>query len=152
MAIDLQRLGQDLWLLEPVDRADDRTSPADLKLRLRQGVDIGVVSGVENLQQALILRLLTPRGALEPLGHPSYGSRLHTLIGEPNTERNRNRAKLFVLEALAQEPRLGEVLSISVTTDRRRSPTRIDVTLSAKVTETGEVLNLVFPFFLEVAS
>lgn len=147
MALDLQRLGQDLWLLEPVDRADDRNSPADLKLRLRQGVDLGVLCGVQNIQQALIMRLLTPQGALEPLGHPEYGSRLFTLLGEPNTERNRNRARLFVLEALAQEPRIGEVLSLTVTTNRRAAPTGIDISVTARVAETGEILNLVFPFF-----
>ena len=148
MNIEPKRLGSDLWLFDPLDRADDRTAQSDLRVTLRQGIDLATVSGVENLSQALLLRLLTPRGALEILGHPEYGSRLSTLIGEPNTEANRNRAKLYVLEALAQEPRLGQVLSVSVTTNRRVSQTRIDIAISAEVAESKQVLNLVFPFFL----
>jgi phage baseplate assembly protein W len=148
MNIDPKRLGSDLWLLDPLDRADDRTAHGDLRATLRQGVDLATLSAVDNLKQALLLRLLTPRGALDVLGHPEYGSRLYTLIGELNTETNRNRARLYVLEALAQEPRLSRVLSISVTTNRRAAPTRIDIAVSAEVAESKEVLNLVFPFFL----
>ena len=54
------------------------------------------------------MRLLTPRGELAELGHPEYGSRLHELIGSPNSETRRSLAKLFVLESLAQEPRIDE--------------------------------------------
>ncbi len=149
MAIDLARLGTDLHLLSPVDRGDDRITAGDLRERLRQGIDLAVVTGADNISQALLLRLLTPRGALEPLGHATYGSRLHTLIGERNTEANRNRARLYVLEAIAQEPRIRQVLALSVTTNRSADPTRIDITINAEVAESGEVINLVFPFFLE---
>lgn len=148
MAIELARLGTDLHLLSPVDRGDDRTTAGDLREALRQGIDLAVVAGAANIGQALLLRLLTPRGALAPLGHPTYGSRLHTLIGEPNNEANRNRARLFVLEAIAQEPRIRQVLALSVTTNRRADPTRIDITIHAEVAESGEQINLVFPFFL----
>ena len=68
--------------------------------------DLGVVGGRENLAQALILRLLTPRGALAALGHPEYGSRLHTLIGQRKTEALRNLCRAYVLEVVAQEPRV----------------------------------------------
>lgn len=148
MRITSERLGIDLWLLDPVDRGDDRGSGGDLQIGIRQGVDLATRSGVDNLEQALLLRFLTPRGALTPLGHPEYGSRLSTLIGELNSATNRNRAKLFVLEALAQEPRIGQVLSVDVSTNRQAAPTRIDIAVSAEVAESGQVLNLVFPFFL----
>ena len=151
MNIDPQRLGTDLRLLDPLDRGDDHTSRGDLRAALRKSidrVDLATVSEVSNLEQALLMRFLTPRGALEILGHPEYGSRLFTLIGELNTETNRNRAKLYVLEALAQEPRIGQVLSVAVTTHRAASPTRIDIAISAEVAESRQVLNMVFPFFL----
>jgi phage baseplate assembly protein W len=149
MPVDPQLLGADLWLLEPTDRGDDRTARGDLHTTLRrEGVDLATLGGAENMEQALLLRLLTPRGALEQLGHPDYGSRLSTLIGEPNTETNRNRAKLYVLEALAMEPRIQQVLSVSVTTNRQVDPTRVDIAVSARVGESGAVLNLVFPFFI----
>lgn len=68
--------------------------------------DLATLSERENLAQALILRLLTPRGALTELGHSGYGSRLHELIGRNKTAALRNLCRAFVLEAVAQEPRV----------------------------------------------
>ena len=59
-------------------------------------------------------RLKTQRGELAPLGHPDYGSRHHELIGQPNVERTRNLIKLYVLQALADEPRVQKVLACVV--------------------------------------
>jgi phage baseplate assembly protein W len=68
--------------------------------------DLDLMAGRENLAQALILRLLTPRGSLAALGHAEYGSRLHELIGKLKTDAVRNLCRAFVLEAVAQEPRV----------------------------------------------
>ena len=68
--------------------------------------DLTTWDGRENLAQALILRLLTPRGALATLGHATYGSRLWELIGRRKTEELRHLCRAFVLEAVAQEPRV----------------------------------------------
>ena len=68
--------------------------------------DLLAVSGREDLAQALLLRLLTPRGALAALGHTDYGSRLGELIGERKTEALRARCRAFVLECVVQEPRV----------------------------------------------
>jgi phage baseplate assembly protein W len=76
--------------------------------------DHETVEGRDNLAQAIVMRLLTPRGELAELGHPEYGSRLHELLGAPNSETRRGLAKLFVLEALAQEPRIAKVVDVSV--------------------------------------
>jgi phage baseplate assembly protein W len=84
--------------------------------------DYETIDGRDNLGQAILMRLLTPLGELEELGHPEYGSRLSELIGTPNTETRRSLAKLFVLEALAQEPRVAKVLEVTVT----GHPQRID--------------------------
>lgn len=146
-----ERWGTDLRLLRNLREQYDRHPGRDLfvKERLATGwVDLETVEAVSNLQQALLLRFLTQQGELEPLGHPTYGSRLFQLIGEPNTETNRNRAKLYVLEALAQEPRVAEVLRVKVETNRAdRGRLDIDVTLRPIFSDT--VLNLVFPFFIE---
>jgi phage baseplate assembly protein W len=77
--------------------------------------DIGIVRGRDNLGQAVILRLLTPRGELAELGHPEYGSRLHELIGNLHTATTRNVARLFILESLQQEPRIAKVTAVEVT-------------------------------------
>lgn len=82
----------------------------------REPKDLAHVAGRENLAQALILRLLTPVGSLKGLGHPDYGCRLTELIGTGNTEISRLRARLYVLQALRQEPRVAEVLGLTVET------------------------------------
>jgi phage baseplate assembly protein W len=84
-------------------------------LRASQGSDdLGTVSGRANLGQALILRLLTPRGSLAGLGHPNYGSRLVDLVGRLNNDRSRNLARLYTLQALGEEPRVRQVLGLAV--------------------------------------
>lgn len=71
-----------------------------------EAVDLATVNGRENVAQALILRLMTPVGSLAALGHAQYGSRVHELIGELKTEALRDLCRAFVLEAVAQEPRV----------------------------------------------
>ncbi len=77
--------------------------------------DMQTISGRDNLGQAIIIRLLTPRGELAALAHPDYGSRLHELVGRQNTETSRNLAKLYMLESLKNEPRIAEVVEVRVT-------------------------------------
>ena len=81
-----------------------------------QAADLGTLSSRENLAQALILRLLTPRGALASLGHSQYGSRLHDLIGQRKTAALRALCRAFVLEVVAQEPRV-ESRAVALTFD-----------------------------------
>ena len=71
-----------------------------------EATDLVTIAGRENLAQALMLRLLTPRGSLAALGHASYGSRLHELIGRNKTDPLRNLCRAFILEVVAQEPRV----------------------------------------------
>ncbi|MBL8484562.1 MAG: GPW/gp25 family protein, partial [Rhodocyclaceae bacterium] len=82
----------------------------------RRGVerDLRLVDGVDNLTQALANRLKTRKGELAALGHPDYGSRHHELIGEPNVARTRNLIKLYILQALRDEPRIERVLAADV--------------------------------------
>jgi hypothetical protein len=77
--------------------------------------DLGAVTGRENLAQALILRLLTHRGSLAGLGHPDYGSRLVELIGRLNDDTTRNLARMYTMEAVAQERRVARLLDLAVT-------------------------------------
>jgi phage baseplate assembly protein W len=149
-----RRLGTDLRLLRNLEAQNDRDVGRDLITRRRPGsglVDLMPVAGVDNIAQALLLRFLTRRGELAPLGHASYGSRLHELIGEPNTETNRNRAKVYVLQSLAEEPRVASVLKAQV---RVRPSNRgaIDIDLELKIIDQDQPLNLVFPFFLDAGA
>ena len=110
--------------------------------------DFNTIEGRDNLGQAVMMRLLTPRGELAALGHPLYGSRLHELVGEINTEPTRSLAKLFILESLRFEPRIEKVVELTVipTIGRRSS---VDVTLAVlPIGETDTVI--IGPFRLEL--
>lgn len=143
--------GTDLKLLEnrSIQHSRDRGSDLSIRVRPESGeTDLARLADVENLKQALLLRFLTAVGELAPLGHSRYGSRLYELLGQPNTEINRHRAKLYVLEALAAEPRVAKVLSVEVRT-RRTSPSRIDIAIELEALKTGDILLLNVPFSFE---
>jgi phage baseplate assembly protein W len=124
---------------------------ADLgDLRTGTSRDLAVASGLDNLTQALANRLKTRRGELAPLGHPTYGSRHHDLIGEPNTERTRNLIKLYVLQALRDEPRLERVLQANVRAEHDPPRDLVRIEIEARVLGAVEPLNLVVPFSLGV--
>lgn len=155
MALPEDHWGKDLRLLEHLERRKSSRDPgSDLSTVRRPEtgqVDLDVLGGADNLIQALLLRFLTPMGELAALGHPEYGSRLVELIGERNTETNRNRAKLFVLQALAAEPRVRKVLAVKVTQNRAQRD-QVDIEVSLLALDSDTPLNLVFPFFLEGGS
>jgi phage baseplate assembly protein W len=119
----------------------DRTS--------RGGRDLAIADGVDNLEQAIADRLKTYKGELASLGHPDYGSRHHELIGEPNVERTRNLIKLYVLQALRDEPRIVEVLSATVRAEHSPPRDSVRIEIAVKVVGTPEPLSLTLPFSLE---
>lgn len=153
-------LGQDLDLGFTADE-EGRTfagpySNVDLQAGTRadvspRTVDLNVVQGKVNLVQSLIMRLKTGRGELSGLGHPNYGSRHHRLVGEPNTENNRNLIKLYVLECLRQEPRLETIEKIEVQPGQGpENRDKVTIQLAAKINGEPYALNLVIPFsFME---
>jgi phage baseplate assembly protein W len=108
-------LGTDLSVAPNMVAIDASALDLTLKTRVIRGAplgtpnsvaDLAVLDGRQNLAQALLVRLLTPRGTLAGLGHAAFGSRLHELIGRRKTEELRNLCRAFVLEAIAQEPRV----------------------------------------------
>ena len=163
MAERAKLFGTDLRLLRDLDRIKSSRDPGhDLATAQRRMtgqalldeltgakrlVDLDTYEGVDNLVQALMLRFLTPSGELALLGHPDYGSRLHELIGELNSEANRNRAKLFVLQALGLEPRVKKVISVEVTQNARVRD-QMDIKISLVAIDSESPLNLVFTFLL----
>lgn len=71
------------------------------------------VDGTDNLAQALLLRVLIPRGSLTPLGHPTYGSKVHALIGERIDRTNLGLLRRLLRQTLKQDPRVKDVLQIT---------------------------------------
>jgi phage baseplate assembly protein W len=111
--------------------------------------DFALRDGKENLAQAVIMRLLTPRGELSALGHADYGARVHELIGRENTPTTRNQLKLFILEALKLEPRIEKVLQLKVQTSPGTKST-VDVWLQVKAVAFATPVEI-GPFAIELA-
>ena len=129
--------------LRPVYRLTE--TPKDA----RRGWDFNTREGLDNLAQAVILRLLTPRGELAALGHPEFGSRVHELIGQENNSIKRNLLKLFILEAIKAEPRIEKVAELSVTPSPG-APSTVDVLLRVKPVAVSEIVTI-GPFSIELA-
>lgn len=69
--------------------------------------DLKTVKGLENLRQAIILRLLTPRGAL--LHHPEYGSRFHELVGQKATGGFLQKLEMEISQTIKSDPRVRDI-------------------------------------------
>lgn len=79
-------LGRDLDMTtESKDINKYGTSNEILELRGNGNGDIATVWGVENVKQATITRLCTPKGSL--ILHPEYGSELYNLFGKATIEQ-----------------------------------------------------------------
>jgi phage baseplate assembly protein W len=140
-------LGRDLLLR--YDAGSGFFEDADL-VEQRQGVELDLdrADGLPNLEQALANRIKTRKGELAALGHPDYGSRHHELIGEPNVDRTRHLIKLYILQALRDEPRIEQVLSAQVRAEHQPPRDTVRIELALRVRDLPHVLNLVLPFSL----
>jgi hypothetical protein len=107
-----------------------------------EAFDLGTIDGRENLAQALILRLLTPRESLASLGHAVYGSRLHTLIGRRKNEALRNLCRAYVLEVVAQEPRVEDTAVSLIFDPAAETSSSFVFTLEVQPRSGGETLGL----------
>lgn len=136
-----EQLGKDLKIVLKDPGYDLNISPTG---------DLETIGEEYNLAQAIIMRLNTMQGELTDLGHSSYGSRLYELVGEPNNERTRELVRLYALESVARDPRVEEIVGIGVK-QLKDDPHRIDINISVKAIGLTSILNIVFPFYLEVA-
>lgn len=116
----------------------------------RSARDLALVTGRDNLAQAVILRLLTPRGELAALGHPDYGSRLHQLVGRPNSENTRGLVRLHILESLGREPRIEEITGLRVEPHSEQRD-RVDVELEVRPAATTQTVTI-GPFTLNLGA
>jgi phage baseplate assembly protein W len=145
MEMSKEVLGRDLKL---VDDLLDKELGSDLAIN--SSGDLETVSEEFNLGQAIVNRIRTTQGELRDLGHSLYGSRLYELVGEPNNQRTRELARLYTRESVSRDPRVKEIISITVNVSKD-DPNRIDLNISVLPIGMTTVLNIVFPFYLEVA-
>ncbi|UOF90757.1 DUF2634 domain-containing protein [Fodinisporobacter ferrooxydans] len=80
---------------------------------MRSNGDIATVSGVDNLKQALKLRLQTELGAL--MLHPDYGSELFSILGEAGQTYFIGLAKHYITECAKQDIRVRDAQLSNVT-------------------------------------
>jgi phage baseplate assembly protein W len=130
---------------------------ADLAHAVKEGPvpklrDLQTTDGAGAVEQAIANRLKTRRGELASLGHSDYGSRHHELLGKPNVERTRNLIKLYVLQALRDEPRIDRVLSVDVRPDHDPPRETVRIAIRAQLIGQPAPFNLVVPFSLEAGA
>jgi len=111
--------------------------------------DIATITGTDNVQQSLINRIMTRKGELTDLGHPEYGSNHHDLIGELNTESNRNLLKFHILECLSHEPRIEKIVRTQIKADTDNYAL-VRIYLEIKIVTVTSPINLIIPFSFEV--
>lgn len=102
--------------------------------------DLARVEGLDNLRQALQLRLLSDEGALTELGHPRWGSRLSELIGRPADRANVELLRRYTRRALMAEGRVKDVLSVQATA-RADLPGVVEIVATVEAV-TGETLTV----------
>src|SRR5581483_3629407 len=111
--------------------------------------DLALAQGSDNVVQALRLRLQVRLGELAPLGWPTYGSRLHELIGQPNNTRTHVRLMAFARAAVEQDPRVAEVTAVETQVlPGERDTAR--VLMDVRLIDAPSPLNLVFDLDLGV--
>ena len=115
ISVNEKHLGADLLL------SHKATMGSALHLAAAGG-DLEIVAGLDNLAQAIWLRLAVHQGDLEHLGHPDYGSRLYLLIGRRLIPETIALAKAYIHEALRRERRIASIQRVDVLPD----PTRPD--------------------------
>ncbi|SHN73117.1 GPW/gp25 family protein [Desulfitobacterium chlororespirans] len=110
---------------------------ADKNLQVNYLGSYALVSGADNVRQAVELRLHTPLGALAL--HPEYGNRLFAIVSDPLQDDFPVKAELAVRECLAGETRI-TVKSIGVNVLREKRTAQIMIRYSVNedrdITET----------------
>ena len=82
---------------------------ADLK---SNSADIATIDGIDNLAQAIRNRLMTTLGDIPR--HPTYGSKLSTMIGKRSNSVLDTIIRMMVMESLQDEGRIQLATSIDV--------------------------------------
>ena len=128
--------------LTPYSFGSPASNRMAMDLKVENG-DLKLTDGQDNLSQALLCRFHTRIGELTSLGHPNYGSRLYTLIGEPDSKRVRTLAQLYIRETVEQEPRIAAVQAVHFKLVPPSSSLRNQFIITLYLTTiTGETLTL----------
>lgn len=136
--------GTDLRLVFPGENGSASQAQIGAPDLALNGADLDTVSGLDNLLQALKLRILTEQGELAQLGHSRYGSKIADLIGEPLDRANLELLRRYVRKELLQERRVADVVRVAVAL-RPDDPGAIDIAVTV-VAVSGETLSFEVSF------
>ncbi len=105
---------------------------------------IALVSGTDELEQAMLMILATPRG--QRIMRPNFGCQIHDLIFAPMNATTLTAAEHYVREALAWwEPRV-EVVDVQAAPSAARHAI-MEITIHYRVKSTNDERSLVYPFY-----
>ena len=105
---------------------------------------IALVAGSDEIEQAILLILKTPKG--QRMMRPEFGCQIHDLLFAPVNASTMASAEHYVREALAWwEPRI-KVVEVSAAPDRQE-PACLELTVTYQVKATHDERSLVFPFY-----
>lgn len=119
-------LGRDLNIVSDVSEIQSRGTTDETVTLSADNNGISIVTGYENLTQALLMRLNTPKGTL--LLHPEYGNGFSDLLGQPNTQANVNKIVVMIEKTLRQDSRVSDVKVEA--TDVNRDTITVQVTIT----------------------
>lgn len=114
-------------------------------VRTSQQGNIQLSSGLQNIQESVLLILLTEIG--ERLYRPNFGCRIHELAFAPLNSETLMLIKIYVQEALEQwEPR---IIVDEVLTKAKQSQGRVDILINYRIKTTYDRQSMVYPFYLK---
>ena len=97
--------------------------------------DLDVISGLDNLKEALFRRLITTPGSV--IHRPEYGCNLKAYQGSLNNLENQRRLALTVKQQFELDERVEQVTGVSFNVDDNK-PDMIQVNVKVKVRGYGE--------------
>lgn len=119
-------LGEDIDAIKPLGDFIQLDRPEQLEFSADTYGDLKIISGLQNLKQSILLRLMTPKGTL--LHHPHYGTELHKLIGKKSTARMAQRIKLEIERTIRTDNRVEDVVVSSVVLDGNTAKVNVQIT------------------------
>jgi len=119
-------LGRDLNIVSDVSEIQGRGTTDETVALSADNKGISIVSGYENLTQALLMRLNTPKGTL--ILHPEYGNSFSDILGLPNTQANVNKLVVMVEQTIRQDSRVTDVSVEATSVDSDTVTLQITIT------------------------
>lgn len=130
-------LGQDINITRDRSAIEERGGSDELVGMSAYNGDLETLSNFDNVTQAILLRLNTPKGTL--ILHPEYGIEFYDMLGQKNTSSNMRKFEVLITEALMGEPRIKDI----EVTHRRVYNRGMEFKISVTPIDLDEQINLI---------